>query len=87
MQKKRNNPQANPSGFAYVRAALGLALEISSGAMAALAFSMSGHIRIEHDVRYSVVFFFFALDYVWTRALPIGISRRELKKTSHLALN
>jgi len=58
MQKKRNNPQPNPSGFAYIRAALGLTLEISSDAIILLAFSMSKHIRIEHNVRYSVVFFF-----------------------------
>jgi len=30
--------------------------------MLALAFSMFEHIRIEHNVRYSVVFFFFALN-------------------------
>jgi len=62
MQKKRNNPQANPSGFAYVRVALELTLEISFDAINALAFSMSRHIHIEHDVCYSVVLFFFALN-------------------------
>ncbi len=62
MQKKKKNPQPNPSEFAYVRAALGLSLEISFDAVNTLAFSMFGHIRIEHNVRYSVVFFFFALD-------------------------
>ncbi len=61
MQKKKN-PESNPSGFAYVRAALELSLEVSFDAMLALAFSMSKHIRIEHNVCYSVVFFFFALD-------------------------
>ncbi len=62
MQKKKKNPQPNPSEFAYVRAALGLSLEVSFDAMNTLAFSMSRHIHIEHDVRYSVVFFFFALN-------------------------
>jgi len=62
MQKKRNNPQANPSEFAYVRIALELALEISFDAIIALAFSISEHIRIEYDVRYSVVLFFLALN-------------------------
>jgi len=62
MQKKRNNPQSNPSEFAYVRAALKLTLEISFDAIILLAFSMSKHIRIEHNVRYSVVLFFFALN-------------------------
>jgi len=69
MQKKRNNSQANPSEFAYVRVALGLALEISSDAIDALAFSMSRYIRIEHNVRYSVVLFFFALEIMFGRAL------------------
>ncbi len=46
MQKKRNNPQANPSGFAYVRAALELTLEISFDTIIALAFSISKRIRI-----------------------------------------
>ncbi len=59
MQKKRNNPQANTSEFAYVRVALELTLEISFDAIATLAFSMSKHIRIEHNVCYSV---FFALN-------------------------
>jgi len=62
MQKKRNNPQANSSGFAYVRAALELTLEISFDAIDVLAFSMSKHIRIEYNVCYSVILFFFALD-------------------------
>jgi len=62
MQKKRNNSQANPSEFAYVRIALELALEISFDAINELAFSISRHIRIEHNVRYSVVLIFFALD-------------------------
>ncbi len=62
MQKKKKNPKPNPSGFADVRAALELSLEISFDAMLALAFSMSKHIRIKHNVRYSIVFFFFALD-------------------------
>ncbi len=58
MQKKRNNPQANSSEFAYVRIALELALEISFDTIIALAFSMFEHIRIEHNVCYSVVLFF-----------------------------
>jgi hypothetical protein len=62
MQKKRNNPQANSSGFAYVRIALELILEISFDAIIALAFSMFEHIRIEHNVRYNVDLFFFALN-------------------------
>jgi len=62
MQKKRNNPQPNPSEFAYVRVALGLTLEISFDAMILLVFSMFEHICIEHNVCYSVVLFFFALD-------------------------
>jgi len=62
MQKKRNNPQSNPSEFAYVKVALELTLEISFDAIILLAFSMFKHIRIEHNVRYSVVLFFFALD-------------------------
>jgi len=62
MQKKRNNPQANSSEFAYVRIALELTLEISFDTMIALAFNMSKHIRIEHNVRYNVVLFFFALN-------------------------
>jgi hypothetical protein len=62
MQIKRNNPQANPSGFAYARVALGLALEISFDAITALAFSISEHICIEHNVCYSIVLFFFALN-------------------------
>jgi len=61
MQKKRKNPKANPSGFAYIRVALGLALVISSRAINTLAFSMSRYIRIEQDNYYSV-FFFFALN-------------------------
>ena len=61
MQKKRNNPQANPSEFAYVRVALKLTLEISFNAIIALAFSISKHIRIEHNIRYSVNFFFFCI--------------------------
>ncbi len=61
MQKKRNNPQANPSGFAYVRIALELALEISFDAIATLVFSIFEHIRMKHNVCYSVVLFFFAL--------------------------
>jgi len=60
--KKKKNPQPNSSGFAYVRAALELALEISFGAVNALAFSISKHIRIEYNICYSVVFFFFVLD-------------------------
>ncbi len=60
--KKKKNPEPSPSGFAYVRAALGLLLEISFDAVNALAFSISKHIRIEHNIRYSVVFFFFVLD-------------------------
>jgi len=59
MQKKKKNPQPNPSGFAYVRVALELLLEISFDAVNALAFSMSKHIRIEHNICYSVVFFSF----------------------------
>jgi len=62
MQKKRKNPKASPSEFAYVRAALGLALVISSCAINALVFSMSKHIRIEQNNYYSVVSFFFALN-------------------------
>jgi len=62
MQKKKNNPEPNPSGFAYVRAALGLSLEISFSAVLALAFSMSKHICVEYNVRYSIVFFFFVLN-------------------------
>jgi len=62
MQKKRNNPQPNSSEFAYVRVALELTLEISFDAIILLAFSMFEHIRIEHNVRYSVVLFFFVLD-------------------------
>jgi len=62
MQKKRNNPQPNPSGFAYVRVALELTLEISFDAIILLAFSMSKHICIEHNIRYSVVLLFFALN-------------------------
>jgi len=62
MQKKRNNPQSNPSGLAYVRVALELTLKISFDAIILLAFSMFEHIRIEHNVRYSVVLFFFALN-------------------------
>jgi hypothetical protein len=58
MQKKRNNPQTNPSKFAYVRIALELALEISFAIIIALAFSMSKYIRIEHNVYYSVVLSF-----------------------------
>ncbi len=58
MQKKRNNPQANPSEFAYVRVALELTLEISFDAITALAFSIFKYIRIEHNVCYSVVLFF-----------------------------
>jgi len=61
MQKKRNNPQANPSGFAYVRIALELALEISFDAIATLVFSIFEHIRMKRIVCYSVVLFFFAL--------------------------
>jgi len=59
---KKKNPKSNPSEFAYVRVALGLSLEVSFDAVLALAFSMSRHIRIEHNVCYSVVFFFFVLD-------------------------
>ncbi len=62
MQKKRNNPQANPSGFAYVRIALELTLEISFDAIIALAFSIFEHIRIKYNVCYSIVLFFFVLD-------------------------
>jgi len=62
MQKKKKNPQPNPSGFAYVKVALELSLEISFDAINTLAFSMSKHICIEHNVCYSVVFFFFALN-------------------------
>jgi hypothetical protein len=40
MQKKRNNPQANSSEFAYVRIALELILEISFNTIIALAFSI-----------------------------------------------
>jgi len=61
MQKKRNNPQSNPSEFAYVRIALELTLEISFDAIILLAFNMFEHIRIEHNVRYSIVLFFFTL--------------------------
>jgi len=63
MQKKRNNPKANSSGFGYVRVALELALDISFCAIDALAFSMSKHIRIEHNVSYSVVLFFFCIKF------------------------
>jgi len=63
MQKKRNNPQSNPSEFAYVRAALKLTLEISFDAIILLAFSISKYIRIEHNVRYSVVLFFFCIKF------------------------
>jgi len=62
MQKKRNNPQANPSGFASVRIALELTLEISFDAIIALAFSIFEHIRIKYNVCYSIVLFFFVLD-------------------------
>ncbi len=62
MPKKKKTPKPNPSGFAYVRAALGLSLEISFDAVNTLAFSMSRHICIKHNICYSVVFFFFALD-------------------------
>jgi len=62
MQKKRNNPQSNSSEFAYIRVALELTLEISFDAIILLVFSMFEHIRIEHNVRYSVVLFFFALN-------------------------
>jgi len=62
MQKKRNNPQPNRSEFAYVRIALELTLEISFDAIILLAFNMSKYIRIEHNVCYSVVLFFFALN-------------------------
>ncbi len=62
MQKKKKNPQSNPSEFAYVKVALKLLLEISFDAINTLAFSMFRHICIEHNVRYSVVFFFFALN-------------------------
>jgi len=58
MQKKRNNPQANPSWFAYVRIALELTLEISFDAIVALAFSIFEHIRIKYNVCYSIVLFF-----------------------------
>ncbi len=61
MQKKKN-PEPNPSEFAYVRAALELLLEISFGAVNTLAFSISKHICIEHNICYSIVFFFFVLD-------------------------
>jgi len=57
MQKKRNNPQANPSEFAYVRAALELTLEISFDTITALAFSIFKHICIEYNICYSVYFF------------------------------
>jgi hypothetical protein len=57
MQKKRNNPQANPSEFAYVRVALELTLEISFDAITVLAFSMSKYICIEHNICYSIIFF------------------------------
>ena len=62
MQKKRNNPQANSSEFAYVKIALKLILEISFDAIIALAFSIFEHIRIEHNVCYSIVLIFFALN-------------------------
>ncbi len=62
MQKNRNNPQANSSEFAYVRIALELILEISFDAIIALAFSIFEHIRIEYNICYSVVLFFFALN-------------------------
>ncbi len=62
MQKKKKNSQSNSSEFAYVRVALRLLLEISFDAINTLAFSMFKHIRIEHNVCYNVVFFFFALD-------------------------
>jgi len=62
MPKKKKNPEPNPSGFAYVRTALELSLEISFDAVNALALSMSEHICIKYNVCYSVIFFFFALD-------------------------
>jgi len=62
MQKKINNSQSNSSEFAYVRIALELILEISFNAIILLAFSMFRYIRIEYDVRYNVVLFFFALN-------------------------
>jgi len=62
MQKKKKTPKSNPSEFAYIRVALELLLEISFDTMLALAFSMSRHIRIEYNIYYSVVFFFFVLD-------------------------
>ncbi len=58
MLKKRNNPQANPSEFAYVRIALELALEISFDAITALAFSISRYVCIEHNICYSVFLIF-----------------------------
>jgi len=60
--KKKKPPKPNPSGLAYVRAALGLSLEVSFDAVNTLPFSMSRHIRIEHNICYSVIFFFFALN-------------------------
>jgi len=62
MPKKINNPKKNSSEFAYVRVALGLALEISSNAIAALVFSISRYICIEHNICYSIILFYFALN-------------------------
>ncbi len=57
-KKEKKNPQPNPNGFAYIRAALGLTQEISFDTINALAFSMSRHIRIEHNICYIVVFLY-----------------------------
>lgn len=57
--EKEKNPKANPNGFAYARAALGLKLELSFCAINKLAYSTSGHVRIEHNNYYSVFFLFF----------------------------
>jgi len=58
MQKKNNNSQPNSSGFAYVRIALKLALEISFDTINALVFNIFKYIRIEYNICYSIVFLY-----------------------------